>query len=94
MEWLYGLAVPFGVGILFKFVPNSKLEAWGIKLGKLLSKFGRSKLGKTWEAQENKFTDAIVVFAEGIRKGADLDDKVPVETKGSGDGPDDPSPDP
>ena len=75
MELFYSFAVPLGVGILFKFVPNSKLSSWGITLGKWLSKFGRSKLGESWEAQENKFTDAIVVFAEGIRKGADMDDK-------------------
>ena len=72
---LLGLAIPAGMTFLFAMVKKGQFENWGISIGKWSSKFGRTRLGKVaWEKMEDLIFMSIVSFAQGLKKGADMDD--------------------
>ena len=83
MEWLKDLLTGAGgvaiasviVMFIASWVKKGQFENWGITIGSALSKLGNAKLGKAvWEKLEDSITVAFVTFAQGIKKGADLDD--------------------
>lgn len=85
MDWLLdffkGAGVTFIIGIVtFLFtsiIKKGQFENWGIVVGKGLSKFGNSRLGKTvWEKLEDIILVALITFVHGLKKGADSDDKI------------------
>lgn len=64
-------------GLLVTLIKKGNFEKWGVFAGKTLSRFARLKIGKRkWEKMEDSFTIAIVTFAKGFKKGADLDDNI------------------
>ena len=56
---------------------NAWLQVVGVKHGKLLSSYGRKKLGKhTWEPLEDAGLQGTIHYLKGLQKGASLDDKT------------------
>jgi len=70
-----GIGITALVGLLFALIKKGQFEKWGIKIGETMSAFGRTQLGKkTWEKIEDPVFMSIVSFAQGLKKGADMDD--------------------
>lgn len=68
--------------IMAKLLPNDRLRRYGVNLGKVITGFGSSKLGKrTWEDLENFFTDSLGVFFSGVKVGLNSDDDQPSSGK-------------
>jgi len=73
---LSGAGASMLVIILARLIPNDKLHAVSIKLGRLLSTVGRSHLGCAfWEKIEDFFEKSFSVFWRGFRQGLNADDK-------------------
>lgn len=72
------LAMTAGLSFMVSLIKKGQFENWGIKVGKLLSRLGDAKLGRNkWEKIEDALLIAFVSFAQGVKKGADLDDNRP-----------------
>jgi hypothetical protein len=64
------------ITIISRFIPNEKLEAFGLKAGKKISTFGRNKLGvKVWEKIEDFFVESFGAFLEGLHTGLRFDNE-------------------
>jgi hypothetical protein len=63
--------------ILGAVLSSKKAKKWGERVGKILTRFARLKVGKkVWEKIEDKFTNFFIEFAKGLKSGADSDDKT------------------
>ena len=82
------LGVSLGVilAALSRFIPNEKLEAWGIKSGQLLNGFGTNKMGSNgWEKMEDFLINSLGSFLKGVKIGLDDDEIDPNKKRGSKD---------
>jgi len=71
------LLLTTGTSFIVSLIKKGQFETWGIACGKALSKIGDLKLGRSkWEKVEDALMIAIVSFAQGLKKGADLDDSL------------------
>jgi len=88
MEWLSnplvhglvgGVGVPLVAWLITYFLPRAKTRAFGVKIGKSVSFFGRNKLGAGWEKIEAKAQETITDLYEGFIEGLDADDQAKPE---------------
>ncbi len=72
------LVMTIGLSFVISLIKKGQFEKWGIIAGKLLSKTGDFRFGRSkWEKIEDALLIAFVSFAQGVKKGADLDDTMP-----------------
>ena len=79
--YLFGGSIMSIVAIVLGTILSSKkAKKYGERIGKLLTRFARLKMGKkVWEKLEDKITSFFVEFAKGLKTGADSDDNVEYE---------------
>ena len=69
----------FGV-LVTRWIPNTKLYAWGLKSGQFLNSFGKARMGSiTWEKLEDFLVNSIGEYLRGIKIGLDSDEEEPNE---------------
>ena len=72
------LLLTAGTSFIVSLIKKGQFESWGIAVGKALSKIGDLRFGRSkWEKIEDALMIAVVSFAQGLKKGADLDDSLP-----------------
>lgn len=71
-----GAGISFFLLILSRLIPNDKLKTVSVKAGIIISKTGRSKLGKKfWERLENYIENSLTIVFGGLKEGWNEDDK-------------------
>lgn len=71
-----GVGISFFLLLLSRLIPNDSLKTTSVKAGRMLSKAGRSKLGKKfWEGLENYIENSLSVVFSGLKEGWNEDDK-------------------
>ena len=74
------LLLTAGTSLVVSLIKKGQFESWGIAVGKLLSKIGDLRFGRSkWEKIEDALLISFVSFAQGVKKGADMDDNLPDE---------------
>lgn len=77
VQLLGGTVTTVLIGILISLVKKGQFNSWGKIAGRFLSKLGNARLGKTvWEKFEDVITISLVSFTQGLKEGADEDDKI------------------
>jgi len=72
-----GVGLSFFLLVLSRLVPNDKLKKASVNFGRLLSRTGRTKLGKKfWEGLENFIENSLSVIITGLKEGWNEDDKL------------------
>lgn len=75
---LSGAGAAFLLFIVARILPNEKIRALGVSIGKTVSAFGARKVGKAfWEKVEDFLENSSGVLLEGIKEGLDADDAQP-----------------
>lgn len=70
-----GVGLSFFLLVLSRLVPNDKLKKASVNIGRLLSRTGRTKLGKKfWEGLENFIENSLSVIINGLKQGWNEDD--------------------
>ena len=70
-----GVGLSFILLLFSRLIPNGALKKSGIKAGRILSKTGRSRLGKKfWEGLENYIENSLGVLFSGLKEGWNEDD--------------------
>ena len=71
-----GVGLSFFLMLLSRLIPNDALKKSGIKAGRILSKTGRSRMGrKFWEGLEDFIENSLGVVFSGLKEGWNEDDK-------------------
>ena len=78
-ELLTGLigavAAPLVLYLWQLLLPRQSTKRWGFRLGRLLTLFGRQKVGvKGWESLEDRLKSTVSDFIEGVYEGLDSDE--------------------
>ena len=72
---LSSAGVTFLLFVVARILPNEKIKAAGVRVGRGLSLFGVGKLGKAlWEKVEDFLENSSTVFLDGVKEGLDADD--------------------
>ena len=73
---LSGTGAAFVLLFLTRLLPNDKLKAAFLSIGRFLTGYGRSRLGKTfWEKIDDFIENSITACWEGFREGLNVDEK-------------------
>ena len=61
--------------LMARWIPNDKLNAWGLATGRFLNNFGKAKMGSvTWEKLEDFLVNSIGEYLRGVKVGLDEDE--------------------
>ena len=73
---LSGTGASFALLFLARLLPNELVHAVSVKIGRIMTGFGRMQLGKAfWEKIEDFMENSIGVFWNGVREGLNSDDE-------------------
>jgi hypothetical protein len=74
---LSGAGATFLLFVVARLLPNDKLRAAGLAIGRAASSIGVHKLGRAfWEKIEDFLENSSGVFLVGLREGLDEDDQA------------------
>ena len=72
---LSGTGASFLLLFLARLLPNDLVHSVSVKIGRIMTGFGRMRLGKAfWEKIEDFIENSIAVFWNGVREGLNSDD--------------------
>jgi hypothetical protein len=71
----YGFVLTTSLSVFAKLLPNTKLYAWGLQLGQLITGFSSTHIPKTtYEKIEDFVQNSFGVFFGGVTDGLNSDD--------------------